>query len=72
MAAATPNRVVALGVNLVLLVGLAGSAWLLGRRVFGRDTSTRRLLAWQTGYLPVYGAWALVAAIAIPPLFSFS
>lgn len=68
----TPNRVVALGVNLVLLVSLAGSAWLLGRRVFGRDASSRRLLAWQTGYLPVYGAWALVATVAVPPLFSFA
>lgn len=68
----TPNRVVALGVNLVLLVGLAGSAWLLGRRVFRRDASTRRLLAWQTGYLPVYGAWAVIAAVVVPPLFSFT
>jgi hypothetical protein len=68
----TPNRVVALGVNVVLLIGLAGSAWLLGLRVFQRDSSTRPLLAWQTGYLPVYGAWALIAAVAVPPLFSFA
>ncbi|GAA4161873.1 hypothetical protein GCM10022286_20130 [Gryllotalpicola daejeonensis] len=68
----TPNRVVALGVNLVLLVGLAGSAWLLGRRVFRADASTRRLLAWQTGYLPVYGGWAIAAAVALPPIFAFA
>ncbi|GAA4192214.1 hypothetical protein GCM10022288_24190 [Gryllotalpicola kribbensis] len=68
----TPNRVVALGVNLVLLVGLAGTAWLLARRAFRADASTRRLLAWQTGYLPVYGAWALAAAVVVPPIFAFA
>ena len=68
----TPNRIVALGVNVVLLVGLAGSAWLLGRRVFAGDASTRRLVAWQTGYLPVYGAWALIVAVALPPIFAFA
>jgi hypothetical protein len=68
----TPNRVVALGVNVVLLIGLAGSAWLLGRRAFLADASTRRLIAWQTGYLPVYGAWAAAAAVALPPIFAFA
>ena len=26
---------------------------------------------WQTGYLPVYAAWAWVVVLAFPPLFNF-
>lgn len=62
----TPNKVAALGMNLVLLVGLTWSARLLfgfvrGRRGFG---SVER---WQTRYLPVFGIWAALVVCVLPP-----
>jgi hypothetical protein len=52
----TPNRVAALGLNLVLLVNLAGAAWLSLRFLMGR-TRFHRLERWQTSYLPVFALW---------------
>jgi hypothetical protein len=66
----TPNRVAALGVNVILLVNLAWSAVLYLRFVRGRGSFTA-LEKWQTGYLPVYGAWAVVVVILFPPLFRY-
>lgn len=67
----SPNKIAALGLNLVLLVHLAGAAWLAlgflrGRRPF---TAVER---WQTRYLPVYGAWAAIVVLLFPPLFAFA
>ena len=67
----TPNRTAALGLNLVLLVNLAGAAWLSGRFLLGRDTF-HRLERWQTAYLPVFAAWAAVVVVVLPPLFAFA
>jgi hypothetical protein len=67
----TPNRTVALGLNLLLLVNLAGAAWLAGRFVLGRG-SHHRLERWQTTYLPVFALWAAAVVVVIPPLFAFS
>ena len=66
----TPNRTAALGLNLVLLVNLAGSAWLSWRFLAGRGT-VHRLERWQTTYLPVFGVWATVVVVVLPLLFSF-
>jgi len=66
----TPNRVAALGLNLVLLVNLLGTAWLTVRLLSGRAGPVR-LERWQTGYLPVFAAWVLLVIIAVPPLFGF-
>ena len=66
----TPNRVAALGENLILLVNLGWSAWLYGRFLRGPG-SFRALLAWQTGYLPVYAAWAAIVVVIFPLLFRF-
>ena len=66
----TPNRTAALGFNLIVLVNLAWSAVLYVRFLRGRDNFTR-LERWQTGYLPVYSAWAALVVIAFPPLFGF-
>ena len=66
----TPNRVAALGENLVLLVNLAGSAWLYARFLRGR-VAFSRLLEWQTTYLYVLAGWAAVVAFLFPLLFGF-
>lgn len=66
----TPNRVAALGENLVLLVNLAGSAFLYTRFLRGRIAFSR-LLHWQTTYLYVLAGWAAVVAFLFPLLFGF-
>jgi hypothetical protein len=66
----TPNRVAALAENLILLVNLAGSAWLYAQFVRGRKPFAA-LERWQVAYLPVYSAWAALVVILFPPLFAF-
>jgi hypothetical protein len=66
----TPNRMAALGENVILLVNLAWSAVLYVRFLRGRGAFTT-LEKWQTDYLPVYGAWAVVVVILFPPLFRY-
>jgi hypothetical protein len=66
----TPNRVAALGENLILLVNLAGSA-VLYARFLRRRGSFAALERWQTDYLPVYAGWAAIVVIAFPPLFGY-
>lgn len=67
----TPNRAAALGLNIVLLVNLAGAAWLLVRGIVARG-GTGPLERWQTGYLPVLAAWVAAVVIVLPPLFGFA
>jgi hypothetical protein len=67
----TPNRTAALGMNLVLLVNLAGSALLYARFLRG-GAPIARLLDWQTSYVYVIAAWAAVVAFFFPPLFGFA
>lgn len=66
----TPNRLAALGMNVVLLVNLAWSARLYLRFLRGRAPFAA-VERWQTAYLPVYAAWAAVVAVLFPPLFGF-
>jgi hypothetical protein len=66
----TPNRAAALGENVILLVNLAWSAWLL-LTFIRRRTPFAALERWQTGYLPVYAAWAWIVVLVFPPLFSY-
>lgn len=67
----TPNRIAAVGENVVLLANLAFSAWLYvgfwrGRRPFAA------LERWQTGYGPVYAVWAAAVVVVFPPIFGFA
>jgi hypothetical protein len=66
----TPNRTAALGLNLVLLVNLAGAAWLSARFLTGRSR-LHRLERWQTSYLPVFALWSATVVVVLPPLFAF-
>jgi hypothetical protein len=66
----TPNKAAALGENVILLANLAWSAWLVLGFV-RRRTPFAALERWQTGYLPVYAAWAWIVVLVFPPLFSY-
>jgi hypothetical protein len=66
----SPNRVAALGENVILLVNLAWSAVLYVRFLRGQ-VAFSRLERWQTGYLPVYATWAAIVVVAFPPLFGY-
>jgi hypothetical protein len=66
----SPNKVAALGENVILLVSLGGSAVLYGRFLARRATSAP-LERWQTAYLPVYAVWAWVVVVVFPLVFGF-
>jgi hypothetical protein len=66
----SPNRLAALGMNVVLLVNLAGAAVLYVRFLRGGSAFTR-LWGWQMTYLYVIAGWAAVVAFLFPPLFGF-
>ncbi len=66
----TPNRVAALGMNVILLVNLVWSAVLSVRFLRGRGAFAD-LERWQTDYLWVYAVWAAIVVIAFPPLFRY-
>ena len=66
----TPNRVAALGENLILLVNLGWSAWLYARFVSQRG-SFAALERWQMAYLPAYSVWAALVVVMFPPLFGY-
>ena len=66
----TPNRAATLGLNVVLLVNLAGTAWLSWRFISNRLTF-HRVERWQTSYLPLFALWATAVVVVIPPIFGF-
>jgi hypothetical protein len=67
----SPNRVAALGVNLILLVNLAWSAVVYVRFLRGRGRIAA-LERWQTDYLYVYATWAATVVIVFPPAFGYA
>ena len=66
----SPNKIAALGLNLILLVHLLRAAWLTVGFLRAR-LPFAELERWQTRYLPVYGAWATVVVVVFPPVFGF-
>jgi hypothetical protein len=68
---ASANKLASLGLNLILLVNLAGAAWLQLRFLRGR-VRYAVLERWQTSYVPIYLAWAAVVVVVFPPVFAFA
>ncbi|MCA9753063.1 MAG: hypothetical protein KC591_12780 [Gemmatimonadetes bacterium] len=66
----SPNKVAALGENLILLVNLGVSAVLYVRFLGGKATFTE-LERWQTSYVPVYLIWAWIVVAIFPVVFGF-
>ena len=66
----SPNRMAALGENIILLANLTWSAWLYA--CFLRHRSSFAMLErWQIAYLPVFSVWAAVVVLVFPPLFGY-
>lgn len=63
------NKTAALGENLILMVNLAVSAWLLMGFLRGRK-DFEKLSRWQTSYLDVYAVWACLVVVIFPFLFA--
>jgi hypothetical protein len=66
----SPNRVAALGENLILVVNLGWSA-VLYAKFLRRQVVFNTVERWQTAYLPVYAVWAWVVVVIFPLAFSF-
>ena len=66
----SPNKIAALGLNLLLLVHLLRAAWLAVGFLRGR-LAFSAVERWQTRYLPIYGVWATVVVVVFPPVFGF-
>jgi hypothetical protein len=64
----TPNRVAALGENVLLAGNLGWSAVLYTRFMRGKETF-EALVRWQTTYLPLYAIWAAIVAFLFPLFF---
>ena len=67
----TPNRVAALGLNLVLLIDLVVTAVIIVR-MLRRRVPVLALERWHTSYLVVIAAWVTVVVLVLPPVFAFS
>lgn len=67
----SPNKLAALGLNVILLANLAGAAVLLLGFLRGRR-SVAEVERWQMGFLPVYAVWAAVVALVFPLAFAFA
>jgi hypothetical protein len=66
----TPNRVAALGENLILLGNLAWTARLYAG-FLRRQASFAALERWQVAYLPLYSLWAALVVVIFPPMFGY-
>ncbi|MHB9029960.1 MAG: permease prefix domain 1-containing protein, partial [Candidatus Latescibacterota bacterium] len=66
----TPNKLAALGENVLVFINLFGMA-LLFVQFIRRKISFVLLEKWQTGLLPFYALWLGFVALIFPLIFSF-
>lgn len=67
----TPNKLAALGENVLLLVNL-GTLLLMYLRYFAGKIEFQLIENWQTKYLTVYAVWMAVVVFAFPLVFRFN
>ena len=67
----SPNKLAALGENLLLFVNLLWSGWLYAKFLRGRGPFAD-LKQWQVSYLPVYSIWAGIVVVIFPPVFGYA
>ena len=67
----SPNKTAALGLNVLLLANLSWAALLQLGFVRGRRRFAE-LEQWQTGYVPLFAAWAACVVGVFPPVFAFA
>jgi tetrahydromethanopterin S-methyltransferase subunit E len=67
----TPNRIVVLGANLVVMTHLAWTCRAYVGRLRGTRTPTD-VRAAVADYLPVYAGWAALVAFVLPFVFRFA
>ena len=68
---ASPNKIAALGENVLLLCNLGGLAYLYGRFLFA-GKSFASLEAFQVWCIPFYVVWMGCVAFVFPILFRFA
>jgi len=66
----TPNKVAALGENIMLLVNLVILSWLYIRYLTNK-IDFKNLEKFQTSYLTIYAIWMAIVAFIFPLLFGF-
>ncbi len=66
----SPNKLAALGENILLLVNLAVLLWLY-IRYFVRNIEFEKIEVWQTRYLTVYAIWMAIVVFVFPIVFRF-
>ncbi len=66
----SPNRVAALGENIILVTNLAWSA-VLYVQFLRKRSGFGPLERWQTSYVPVYAVWAWIVVLVFPLVFRF-
>jgi len=66
----TPNKVAALGENIILLINLGFLSWLYIRYLTNK-IEFKLIEKYQTSYLTIYAIWMAIVAFIFPLLFGF-